>query len=49
MNHRARELDRAGLTLLGERGDGRAARIGEAEELSRLVEGFARGVVERFA
>ena len=49
MNHRARELNRAGRSLLGEGRDGGAARIGEAEELSGLVEGFARGVVKRFA
>ena len=49
MNHGARKLNGARSAFFGKRRHGGAARVGKPEKLRRLVEGFARGVVERFA
>lgn len=47
VNHGAREFNGARTTLVCESRHGGSAGIGEAQKLRRLVEGFARGVVER--
>ena len=45
VEHRARELEHARAAALGEGRERGPARIAEAEQLRRLVEGLARGVV----
>ena len=49
MEHRARQLVGARVAKFGQARNRRAARIAQAEQLGRLVEGFAGGVVQRFA
>ena len=48
-NHRAREVERTRISLLGERVQLRATGIRQAHELGGLVEALARRVVHRAA
>ena len=47
--HRSRQLEAARAAGLGKFRHGRAPRVFEAEEFGSFVEGFAGGVVQRFA
>ena len=49
MNHRSGELDGAGRAFFSQGRDGRAAGVGQTEQLSGLVEGFAGRIVKRFS